>query len=176
MNSEKQIKDRLQEVMSQEVHLLRELLANMDLEQNAILLNDTGSLKAVMEQRESHLYKIGQMRQERLQKIEELAVLIHGDKEGKNLVKSSADLDLLLSSLDSDSCVILSLRDQIVGLLEKMNERNTRNNYLLQNKISFNKEMIESLYPKEENTTYGPQGGYKAKQKSTAVTIINREG
>jgi len=53
---------------------------------------------------------------------------------------------------------------------------NDRNSYLLQNKIEFNKSLINKFQVDEPNTIYDQQGVYGKKKKKAKLALIDHEG
>jgi len=167
-------KKQLKEVMSREITLMRELLSNMNEEQQAILKNDPEALKAIMKNREPMIDALFECKKHRDKEVKVLSDSAH--------IATSIDGDLppdaiktILQGNDVLSCEILTLRDQILALVEQMQKQNERNNYLLQNKVYLTKEMIRRLYPNDDNTTYSNDGTLEAKKKRNTVMVINRE-
>jgi flagellar biosynthesis/type III secretory pathway chaperone len=160
--------DELAKIMYREVSILREILGNMREEQHTLLNNKADHLKSVLEQREQLLHNMVSARNQRTGKVHEIATLTDKLQEGDLL-------SVVLDPADPSSLELLSLRDQLLALLGQLNDQNTRNNYLLQNKIEFNKELIQRLSPKEENPTYSRKGALDAQNKKTLLTLINRE-
>jgi flagellar biosynthesis/type III secretory pathway chaperone len=172
----KSIQESLQSIMNTEISIMREVLGNMLDEQGAILHNNTEALKLVLSDREPRIFRMNEAREQRIEIVKELSKSLGGEVSHDGQMGKQIDLENILNQADSDSIEILYLRDQIVALLEKMNTQNTRNSYLLENRVAFHKEFMRRLQPEEKNPTYDVQGDYKKKQKIAAVTIINREG
>ncbi len=163
---------KLKDLMKKEISLMREILANMGEEQDVILLNKTALLKGFVNRRESIVNRATMVRQERVNVIKEIAVL-----EEKEIRADEYDIDLseLLDLTESNTCEVLTLREMLVTLMEKINTQNARNNYLLQNKITLTKELINSITPQEVNFTYGANGGAGKQVKTKTITLINHE-
>lgn len=172
----KAIKESLQSIMSTEIDIMRDVLGNMLDEQEAILHNNTEALKLVLADREPRIFRMNEAREQRIEIVKELSKSLGGEVSNDEQMGKQIDLDVLLDQVDSDSIEILSLRDQILALLEQMNTQNARNSYLLENRVAFHQELMRRLQPEEKNPTYDVQGDYRKKQKTAAVTIINREG
>ena len=113
----------LRDDLQTEIHLTRELLANMHQEEVSLMLHDTGSLNLVLQQRSSMLDKLSSLRlrrQDTLEKIEKIAPC-------KNKHPSQ---DELLPPNDDTSTEILSLSDQLMALTQKLNRQHTYNQHL----------------------------------------------
>lgn len=118
--------ETLRNSLQKEIHLMREILANMHEEELSLLLNDKGSWNQVMQNRFNLIERLSVLRQDRIlatQKVESLA---------KSLTNTPLPLPLekILPMDDVTSCEILSLRDQLFALIERMNKQNGRNDYL----------------------------------------------
>ena len=171
----KGIKESLKSIMDAEIGIMREVLGSMLDEQEAILHNNTEALKKVLSERESCVFRMSEAREQRMEIVKELSKALGGEESRDGQMGKQVDLENLLNQADSDSLEILSLRDQILALIERMNTQNGRNSYLLENRVAFHKELMRRLQPEEKNPTYDVQGDYRKKQKMAAVAIINRE-
>ncbi len=167
------IQKSLREVMSREIRVLRELLANMQSEQQCHLNNDPETLKQVLGQREPLVQHLAEDRDHRLKLISELATALKKEIPEDQEIDTELSLELLKDYADEESCEVLLLRDQMLALLEQLRNTNGQNNYLIENKLSHTKELIQRLHPADPNTTYGAQG--KKQAKKTTVTVINQE-
>ena len=76
----------------------------------------------MMEERNQLIEKLQEIRQDRLVAMEKLEMLTH---------RSNVPLEELLPTRDTNSWEILSLRDQMVTLFERMNLQTTRNEMLV---------------------------------------------
>lgn len=170
-----EIQEKLKKSMKKEVSLMREVLANMQEEEQAIILNEMEILQQVMKKREPLLCFMMQLRDTRVKEMKNLACSIGLDRVSESLFEKKEDLDQLLDTSCSTNCEILSMRDQILSLLEKMNAQNLRNNYLLKKKVDFNKDLIDGLSGGNKNAMYDVHGS-KGKSKTTTLTLLNREG
>lgn len=110
-------KSRKQEVYEQlkislqkEIHIMRELLANMHLEELSLQFQDKKEWEQVMIER-SHMVS-------RLKFVREARLL------------AMQDFEIHSSFEDSDALEILSLRDQLLALAERMNLIRNRNEHL----------------------------------------------
>lgn len=117
--------DHLKALMQKEIHIMREILANMHQEELCLLLNDKGSWNQVMQERSTLIERLSSLRSDRItmtEKIEHMASLKTDTK--------SPSLEQILPAEDDATCEILSLRDQLMALIERMNTQNSRNEYL----------------------------------------------
>jgi hypothetical protein len=114
--------DYLQLVMKRELETMRQLLDNMNLEEQFILRKEKKYWSSMMEERTHLMEQLNAIRQDRAVVTEKLESLTH---------LSNAPLEDLLPQQDTNSWEILSLRDQMVTLLDRMNLQSSRNEMLL---------------------------------------------
>jgi flagellar biosynthesis/type III secretory pathway chaperone len=168
------IQDKLRDEMQREIALMRELLGSLQQEQQALVTCDPIHLQAVMQGREALLEAMGQARNARLDTLIALA------QEQGRPIHTVDDLDeeschaILEQSADEECIEIITLRDQMLALLEAMNTHTQRNNNLLDAKIQTTRELIQHLHPDDPNRTYG-RSGQEKKSQTTTVAVINQE-
>lgn len=114
----------LKRSMQKEVTLMRDLLANLHQEELSLLMHDKTSWNQIMEERSKIVQKLGSWRELRMATMTKLMHLFHERK------KQEPPLEELLPPQDENTCEVLSLRDQIMALAEKMNSQNNRNQTL----------------------------------------------
>lgn len=117
--------NELKQSMQKEVHLMRDLLANLLQEELSLLMHDRGTWNHVMEERSKIVANLGSWRSLRLKATEKLTELFLPKKMGKEI-----PLEELLPTQDENSCEILSLRDQLMALADRMNHQSSRNQNL----------------------------------------------
>ncbi len=117
------IHDDLQLVMKRELEAMRQLLDNMNLEEQFILRKEKKYWSSMMEERTHLLEELSAIRQDRTIATEKLEALTR---------HANAPLEELLPQQDTNSWEILSLRDQMVTLLDRMTLQTSRNEMLLQ--------------------------------------------
>lgn len=161
----------LKETMEREVGILREMLSSLRQEQQAIIHNDTDTVKAVSKDRETLIDALYRCREKRNRLMKQLKYTLTETVDG-DINKST--LEELLKDSPTGGCEILSLREQILSLVDNLKKQSERNSYLLENKVYLTKEMIRRLYPDNKNPTYSAQGTLAQKAKTT-VMVINRE-
>jgi hypothetical protein len=118
--------DVLKVSLQKEVHMMREILANMHEEEVSLLLNDKGSWNQIMQNRFNLIERLSDLRLQRIQAtqtIETIAQSIHQTTD-------SLTLEQILPTDEVVTCEILSLRDQVLALIERMNKQLSRNDYL----------------------------------------------
>ncbi len=113
-NEWKNVQETLQLSMKQEIRAMREMLANMHQEELSILAKDRNAWKQVMMERVSLLARLSELRSVRLEATKQLESM---DKQTS-------------THLEEENCEILSMRDQLTALVEKMNQQNVRNQNL----------------------------------------------
>ncbi|MDF2577035.1 MAG: FlgN protein [Chlamydiales bacterium] len=173
----KSAQKRLQELMQREIAVMREMLSSMQREQDSLLLNNVNVLQMIMKDREAIFETLMSIRNERIEEVKLVATLLYKAKGyPPNNDGQEKKLEDLLDPTSSETCEIFLLRDQLLALLEKINEQNSRNNRLIQNRIRNTKELMRRLYPNELGPVYQGDGKYAQKTKITTMTLINHEG
>lgn len=114
--------DNLQQVMKKELETMRQLLDNMNLEEQFILKKEKKYWSSMMEERTQLIERLGSIRHDRILATEKLEFLTR---------HSNAPLEELLPAQNTNSWEILSLRDQMVTLSDRMNLQSSRNEMLL---------------------------------------------
>lgn len=99
---------------------MRDLLANLHQEELSLMMHDRASWNKVMEERAHIMEYLSSWRTMRMEALTKLS----------KYFKQEPVLEELLPSQDENSCEVLSLRDQIVALMERMNNQNLRNQAL----------------------------------------------
>ncbi len=117
-----EIHDRLQVVMKRELETIRQLLANMNLEEQFILKKEEQYKKAMMEERASLIKQLEDLRKDKQKAMEKLEAIAQ---------LSNPQLEQLLPPQDFNSWEVLSLRDQIIILLDRINLQSSRNEMLV---------------------------------------------
>jgi hypothetical protein len=152
--------DQLRIALQKEIHLMREILANLHQEELSLLLNDKGSWAQLMEERSQMIYRLSNLRIARMNATEKLQIITSEKGEKKDF-----SLEHLLPIDDENSCEVLSLRDQLMALTEKMNFQNSLNQNL-QNQIK-NIPEYQKILSFQQGLKSQP---IKAKRKSSIAT------
>ena len=122
----------LKNSMSSLVNVLRELLANMEEEQHAILIQNASAFQVIMNNRSSLLNVMNDCRSTMVEEIGKLQEM-HPEIP---IINNEQDRLLNLAKLaGEDNVELLTLRDQILALTEKMEHQNVSNNALLGNPV-----------------------------------------
>lgn len=98
----------LQVLLKKEISAMREILANMHQEELSLMIGDQNTLRIVLDERSKLLAQLSDLRLARM--------------EISKTLENSTELAV--------HCEILSLRDQILALVERMNFQNLRNVFL----------------------------------------------
>ena len=121
------VKEELTECMKKEIRLMREVFANMHQEELALVMLDRNSWNQTLQDRFSLLQALGSLRSSRLIMTGEIEKLL-APSTGKKV-----PLEQILPRLEEEGCEILSLSDQILTLIGRMNDQHTKNENLLKN-------------------------------------------
>jgi hypothetical protein len=135
MNSPSEIKNiekELQENMSQEVRLLRDMLTSIQEEQRAILTCNLCSWERVIEDRLFPAERFQQLNRLILDNIQALC-LITNRKLPTNEINHETALELLIEMVNIENCEIMFLKNQIVSLLQEIHQQNHLSAYFLHN-------------------------------------------
>jgi hypothetical protein len=116
-----ELQQKLKNVMKQEIAMMREVLANMHQEELTLQLYDQRTWTQILQDRGAMIKRLGHLRQERIHATEEL-----------NAVSS---LDHALAEGDDEACEILSMRDQLMALIERINAQQSKNQVLYERGI-----------------------------------------
>lgn len=143
--------ERLQTSMKQEIAAMREMLANMVQEEVCLLSGDKTGWNRIMIERSSLLARLYELRSQRFEATELLETLAKD---------AEVTFDYLLCLEDGQGCEILSMREQLTALVEKMNQQNIRNstlegrdfNSLAKERLSFPPPSIADSTKKSKTT------------------------
>ena len=117
--------DQLRDSMQKEITVLRELLANLFQEEIFLSQKNSKGIYLIQEDRSNLLKTLSSLRKKRLiltKKIKELFITTRSKKK--------LDLEHLLPPEHENTSQVLSLRDQMRALFEKMNTQKMRNHHL----------------------------------------------
>lgn len=133
----------LQVLLKKEISAMREVLANMHQEELSLMLGDQNTLRLILDERSKLLAALSDLRLARI--------------EISKKIETGGDL--------TAHCEILSLRDQILALIERMNFQNLRNVFL------FNQGVRPSELPRPSSSAE-PQ---RPKKKGLLATYPRKE-
>ena len=112
----------LQNLMQQEIEAMRSLLGNMHQEEIFILQKNQNYIKELMDERLHLISTLSLIRQNRESTTDKLAAMAD---------LSHSNLEELLPPENENSWEIISLRDQILALLDRINLQSSRNEMLI---------------------------------------------
>lgn len=115
------------------VQVLRELLANMQEEQQALVVQDANAFASIMYNRSPLIEK---MQCHRALMVEEIDKLKEQNPHPIEIETEKDRLIHLALLAGEENVEILLLRDQILALTEQTDKQNNRNNFLLDNQLS----------------------------------------
>lgn len=159
--------------MTSLVKVLRELLANMEEEQHAILSQEAAVFQQIMNTRNSLISLMHENQKVMTQEIESLKSLSQIEcSEEENEKEDLINLALYSGEEDVE---ILTLRDQVLALMEKMEKQNMTNNLLLGNKA--NEGDSEKKYSHQYKPTKRrfPKKNPLQQKKQTVKTLVLTE-
>jgi hypothetical protein len=145
--SKKEILECLKLSMQKEVNMMREILSNMHREELSLQFNDKTSWEHVMIERAEMIDRLGTLRQKRMSATE--------------LFEKQSSYE------DNEAIEILTLRDQIVALAERMNLIKCRNEYLSQH-------LVLQEHPSSQTSLPTPQI-QRPKRKSSIATYPRKK-
>lgn len=126
----------LDHALEKEIHLMREILANLREEELSLLEQEMRKWKKVMRDRGSLVVQLIHQRTKRMTataELTKLAVLMQ-KKE-------------LLAHEEESSCAVLSKLDQMIALMERVNLQNCRNDALFDQMKQRKKKPLSCTYP-----------------------------
>ncbi len=128
----------LKNTMQKEISLMRELLANLQQEELSQMLQDQGTYNQLMGQRFDMIERLGSLRIIRNEATKQIMLILEKEKK-------TSEIEQILPDNEEISCEILSLRDQLMALTEKMNRQQSRNQHL-----NAHPEYLHSLHRQAE--------------------------
>ncbi|HSX04298.1 MAG TPA: hypothetical protein VLG76_06175 [Rhabdochlamydiaceae bacterium] len=134
--------EQLKALLQKEVALMREILANFHQEEFSLLMNERETWTKVIEQRSDMIVTLMGLRHDRARATKELQELAK-----EKLKKTTISFQELFSQEDVVSGEILSLLDQILALVQKLNLQNCRNEFLFYEVRNSNELPLHCPYP-----------------------------
>ncbi|MBN4066671.1 flagellar export chaperone FlgN [Simkania negevensis] len=154
--------------------LLRKFFDNVCEEQQAIMHSDIEAVRKTVKEREPLMYKVTVVKERRVELVHRLLKQLGIDTDKEELFKNNALTNALIEKGEGGENEILSCRDKVVFLLEKIQTQAERNQYLLKAKIGQTKELVAELCKGEQYPTYTGSGSVQTQKKKT-ITVINHE-
>lgn len=136
--------------MKKEIGIMRELLSNLLYEEHLLTQKDILPPAYLQEDRSKLLKELFFLRRERCLTTRHIEKISHTSLEGKTL----RALDQLLPPDNDNSSEILTLRDQILSLVSKVNSQKNRNLLLLQRHSYFPLQAKAAPSSKKRLATY----------------------
>lgn len=143
----------LQAVMKKELESLQKILSNINLEEQFILQKEGRYWNTLMEERDLLKKELNRIHRDRLDAIEKIGFLAH--------YTTPVELEALLPPQDINSWEILSLRDQMLTLHDRISLQSSRNEMLA--------HVVQSPLPQKKAKTVLatlPQEDYKHRDAS----------
>lgn len=106
--------------LQKEISALREVLANLCEEELSLQLNDQAKIEQVLSDRSQMIDRLNHLRSER----EDSTKLL------EKIFGRPATFEELFPIDEPENCEILSLRDQLLALIERINQQNSRNQHV----------------------------------------------
>ncbi|MCI0382319.1 MAG: hypothetical protein L0207_04635 [Chlamydiae bacterium] len=133
--------EQLKSFMQREINMMREILANMHQEELSLLMNDKDGWQKVMENRSDMIIQLSTLRNQREMAKDALHQIMVQGAEGKKL-----HFEELLKRIEEGG-ELLSLLDQILALVERINLQNCRNESLFHQAKTQEKLPLHCPYP-----------------------------
>jgi hypothetical protein len=150
---------QLQQLMKRERDTMRELLSNFHQEEQLILRKDKTYWNNLMQERALLIGQLSELRQERFIKTETLESM-------EAVSHPNPVFEELLPVNDENSWEILSLRDQILNLIDRMCLQSSRNDMLV--KLQVYESQLQPIQPSKKKITLAtlPEEDYKDRNAS----------
>lgn len=120
-----EIKNELKASLQKEVHIMRDVLANLHQEELSLMMRDQSCWNQLMQERAVMLERLDTWRNMRIQATKKLM-----EASGRKNLIHEFPVEELFSKEDDSACEILSLRDQLLALIQRMNLQNSHNQNL----------------------------------------------
>lgn len=141
--------EQLEISMKMEIGAMREMLANMRQEEVCLLAGDQVAWNKIMIERSSLLARLYELRSLRVIATEQLEAWAK---------EAALSFETLLSTDERMNCEILSMREQLTSLIEKMNQQNVRNLILEGRKWEIRKDPYTPALVKASTSRKGKIG------------------
>ena len=174
------LQELIAKLMTREVILSREILANMRQEEDALLSHDDSALRQIMSKRDAPLQELMSVREDRIDSVKELVHMIHhlkvGQKNPRQLIKEKNEqIASLLDGPGDEGCEVLILRDQLIALIEKMNLQNSSNIQLSNHHHEHAKAINEHLDSWGYTVAHAHKPVFIERRKPTGTMLMNQE-
>jgi len=132
---QQELQNQLHESMTHEVNILREILANMEEEQEAMFRNDPALAQVILERREKLVESMSTWRHQIFACVKKMAHLSKAPPPSDEVI-----MEKLADFVGYENYEILALRDQIIALAHRIDRQNDFNNLLIDIKSSTSRE------------------------------------
>lgn len=134
--------------MSKEIYALRELLANLQAEQHSLLAQDNISMQQILKDRSLLIDHMQEWREKIIADIKALGMMMKIDFKDTAEISITEWLSMIIDIVGHEHCEILTLRDQILSLVDRIERQNSRIHYLLDLKASNTNSSSPQMLPK----------------------------
>lgn len=141
--------------LEKEIHLMREILANLHQEELALLENNFKCFKKIMDERSNFVVKLGKQRKKRIDSTVHLTKVAVKQKRLE-----------ILPLEEASSCNVITKLDQLIALSERINLQNCRNDALFGEAKHKQTHPLECAYPH-------PLQSRVSKKKKVAIDVKN---
>ena len=170
-----QIYEELSTVMKREILFFREMLSSMQEERYALLNNNTAMLRIIINSRHSLIDTITELHDKRIKKIRSLIELLNADIKDLDIADNTSCMTFLSEYVGSENCRLISLKEQMLALLEKLEMQSRRNKNILENGITITKDFISEIQHKESISAHTLARVCVKEPKTKTLTITNQE-
>ena len=126
------IENRLQDLMLQEINILRDILANLSQEQQALLSHDVERLQFIVQERLQFLEAYDKYDAKLLESTQELADLEHKDLPSLETLSHDEILEILQGLVSDDNLELRSRIDQLRAIHQEIHNKNDITRYFLE--------------------------------------------
>ncbi len=167
--NEVKMDDLLKTAMTSLVKVLREILANMEEEHHSLIMQNASAFQLIMHRRSALMHSMRSYRKTMMTEIDKLQEKYQEFSEAEDEYDKLLNLTQLIGE---DNLELLTLRDQILALLDKMEKQNACNNFLLGNRIdgTFEKENYSHQF-KPVKRRFLPKKSPSPQKKSLVKTL-----
>lgn len=128
-------KEALQEAMTREIVVMRNLLTSLHDECNAIRMQNSAMFDDVMDERICLFSSFEQWSEKLIELTIKLAIDVEVPIRRPRNLRHSEAIEILQECLDPDDFELLSLREQIVALIDEIHHQNDMNASLIKDGV-----------------------------------------
>jgi len=134
------LESQLQDLLLRKTHLMRTLLGNMQAEQQVIELNDPLSMKGILAQRTVLIESLRKFREKLIVLGSHITQVRQNQEEHTKYSNIGDYLLSLFELLGGENPSLISLREQLLVLMNKIELQNIQNKSLLESRINYHRE------------------------------------